>query len=75
MIIERGIAMPPSRGQKMQEAMSVARQMQVGDSVYFEGALNAGNTDVQRLINAGKKLKQGHATRQLRNGVRVWRTE
>lgn len=75
MIIERGIAIPPQRGELMREALFVARQMRVGDSVFFEGAINNGNADVQRLVNAGKQIEQRFTTRQLDGGVRVWRIE
>lgn len=75
MIIERGIAMPPARGRKTQEALAVARQMRVGDSVFFENILKNNHKDVQRLIHAGKILQQKHSARQVEGGVRVWRIE
>lgn len=75
MIIERGIAMPPARGRKTQEAIAVARQMRVGDSVFFENILQNNHKDVQRLIYAGKTLNQKHTARQVEGGMRVWRIE
>ena len=75
MIIERGVPMPEVRGRRTQQALAVAKQMLVGDSVFFENAKRNNDADVQRLVHAGKTLQQKHSARQVDGGVRVWRIE
>jgi len=75
MIIERGVAIPPKFGHKAQEAKAIVKQMLVGDSVFFKDAANNGHPDIQRLMTAGRSLKQKHTCRKVEGGMRVWRIE
>lgn len=75
MIIERGIAIPPKFGHKAQEAKALVSRMLVGDSVFFKDATSNGDPDIQRLMTAGKSLRQKHTCRKVEGGMRVWRIE
>jgi len=74
MIIERGVALPEARGRKTQRALQIANAMEVGDSVFFEGA-DSKNKEIGILQYGFNKLGRKCTVRQVEGGMRVWRVE
>ena len=71
--IEKNVAVPTySQSGKW---TSLASKMGIGDSVYFNDAVNTEDCRVQGLREAGRRMGFKMISRTVNPGVRVWRVE